>query len=347
MILHSRPTIDQRDIDCVSQVLLSGHLEDGANVRELELLFCSKFQRRYAVAVSSGFASILLSLKALRISDGDEVIIPSYTCPALLNPIRLLGAIPVLADVEENSFNIAFDNVAHLLSKKTKAIIIPHTFGFPANIDSIKELGIPVIEDCAQALGGSYHKAKLGSFGDLSVFSFYATKMIAAGDGGMIVTDNEEYYRIIQDYRYYGHRKGCNTIAYNFHLTNLPAALALSQLERIGVFVQRRQLLASLYDSLLTNVEGVSTCFTNKEESCYYRYPIRVKDATSIILRMKERGISCGHGVLDGMHQLLGYDGHLYPHTEKNLETIVSLPIYPLLTNSDVYQVVNTLKQVL
>ena len=177
MILHSRPTIDQRDIDCVSQVLLSGHLEDGANVRELELLFCSKFQRRYAVAVSSGFASILLSLKALRISDGDEVIIPSYTCPALLNPIRLLGAIPVLADVEENSFNIAFDNVAHLLSKKTKAIIIPHTFGFPANIDSIKELGIPVIEDCAQALGGSYHKAKLGSFGDLSVFSFYARKI--------------------------------------------------------------------------------------------------------------------------------------------------------------------------
>lgn len=347
MILHSRPTIDQSDIESVSRVLLSGHLEDGSEVLDLERRFCSMLHRKYAVAVSTGFASILLSLKALGVSSGDEVIIPSYTCQALLNPIRLLGAVPVLADVEEDSFNVSFDSAAHLVTNRTKAMILPHTFGFPAKIDVMKDLGVPIIEDCAQSLGGSYLNQPLGSFGDLAVFSFYATKMISAGDGGMIVTDNEEYYQVLLDYRYYGHRKGCNTVAYNFHLTNLPAALALSQLKRLDLFVQKRKELASLYDSLLRYVAGVSVSFDNKDSSCYYRYPVRVSDAASTIILMREHGICCGYGVLDGMHQLLGLNRECFPHTERNLKTIVSIPLYPLLTIEEAYQVVDTLKKVI
>lgn len=347
MILHSKPTIDQSDIDSVSRVLVSGHLEDGVEVEKLEQLFCNRLHRKYAVAVSSGFASIVLSLKALGVSSGDEVIIPSYTCPALLNPIRLLGAVPVLSDVEEDSFNVSSNRIAHLVSRQTKAIIVPHTFGFPAKIDEIMDLGVPVIEDCAQALGGAYQNRELGTFGDLAVFSFYATKMIAAGDGGMIVTDNEEYYRKMLDYRYYGHRKGCETVAYNFHLTNLPAALAISQLEKLDGFVRKRKELAIQYDALLSELPGVSTDFENKESSCFYRFPVRVSDASSIIPKLKEQGIGCGYGVLDGMHQLLGFDDRLFPQTNRNLKTIVSLPIYPLLTQEDVSQVVSTLKQVI
>ena len=347
MILHSKTTIDQSDIESVSRVLMSGHLEEGTEVLNLERVFCSRLHRKYAVAVSSGFASILLSLKALGVSSGDEIIIPSYTCQALLNPIRLLGAKPVLADVEENSFNISYDSTVHLVSNRTKAIILPHTFGFPAKIDLIKELGIPIIEDCAQSLGGSYLNEPLGSFGDLAVFSFYATKMISAGDGGLIVTDNEEYFKVLLDYRYYGHRKGCGTVAYNFHLTNMPAALALSQLKRLDLFVQKRKELALLYDSLLLNVAGVSVSFDNKDSSCYYRYPIRVSDAASTIRLMGERGIGCGYGVLDGMHQLLNLDRKDFAHTERNLKTIVSIPLYPLLTEEEVFQVVDSLKQVI
>lgn len=347
MILHSKPTIDQSDIDCVNRVLTSGHLEDGADVIELEKTFCSRFQRQYSVAVSSGFASILLALRALGVSAGDEIILPSYTCPALLNPIRLLDATPILVDIEKDSFNISPEGTARVISKKTKAIIVPHTFGFPAQIDAIKSLGVPVIEDCAQSLGGLYQSKLLGTFGDLAVFSFYATKMIAACDGGMVITDSDDYYRKMLDYRYYGHRKGCDTIAYNLHLTNLPAALARSQLEKLSGFVQRRKELAMLYDNLLSDVDGVSTGFVNKESSCYYRYPIRVSDAASVIMKMKEHGIGCGFGVLDGMHQLLGIDGNSFPHTEYNISTIVSLPIYPLLTEDEVYKVVYTLKRVI
>ena len=347
MILHSKPTIEQSDIESVSRVLSSGHLEDGTDVNELEQLFCSLLNRKYAVAVSSGFASILLGLKALGVSDGDEVIIPSYTCQALLNPILLLGATPVIADIEKESFNIDVDNTASLISIKTKAIIVPHTFGFPAKIDAIKSLGIPVIEDCAQALGGSYKGAQLGTYGDLAVFSFYATKMITAGDGGMIVTDDEDYYRLIQDYRYYGHRKGYDTVAYNFHMTNLPAALAISQLKKLDLFVSRRKELALLYDSLLADVKGLSISFVNKYSALFYRYPVRVFDAGFVIQKMKEKGIGCGYGVLDGMHQLIKLSGEKYPNTELNLRTIVSLPIYPLLTDSEACQVVNTLLSVL
>ena len=347
MILHSKPTIDQSDIESVSRVLSSGHLEDGTDVKELEQMFCSMLNRKYAVAVSSGFASILLSLKALGVSAGDEVIIPSYTCQALLNPILLLGATPIIADIEKDSFNIDVDNTASLISKKTKAIIVPHTFGFPAKIDEIKALGIPVIEDCAQALGGSYKGAQLGIYGDLAVFSFYATKMIAAGDGGLIVTDNEDYYRLIQDYRYWGHRKGCDTVAYNFHLTNLPAALAMSQLKKLDMFVRRRKELALLYDSLLADVKGLSISFVNKDSSLFYRYPVRVSDAEHMILKMKEKGIGCGYGVLDGMHQITKLGSEKFPNTELNLKTIVSIPIYPLLTDDEACQVVNTLLSVL
>lgn len=347
MILHSRPTIDQSDIESVAQVLRSGHLEDGTNVLELEQLFRFRFRRKYAVAVSSGFASVLLSLKALGVTSGHEVIIPSYTCQALLNPIRLLGAKPVLADVEENSFNISFESVTRLVSSKTRAIIVPHTFGFPARIEDIKSFGIPIIEDCAQALGGFYQETELGTFGDLAVFSFYATKMIAAGDGGIIVTDSDEYYRVIQDYRYYGHRKGCSTLAYNFHMTNLPAALASSQMKRLSWFIQKRKELALLYDFLLADITGVSISFKNKESSCFYRYPIRVSDAESVIMKMKGLGIGCGYGVLDGMHQIMGLDDKRFPHTQWNLKTIVSIPIYPLLSEKEVYQVVDSLKQVL
>ena len=347
MILHSRPTIDQSDIESVAQVLRSGHLEDGTNVLELEQLFRSRFHRKYAIAVSSGFASILLSLKALGVTAGHDVIIPSYTCQALLNPIRLLGAKPVLADVEENSFNISFESVTRLISGKTRAIIVPHTFGFPAKIDAIKRFGIPIVEDCAQALGGFYQETELGTYGDLAVFSFYATKMIAAGDGGIIVTDNDEYYRIIQDHRYYGHRKGCSTLAYNFHMTNLPAALAFSQMKRLSWFIQKRKELALLYDELLADVTDVSTSFVNKESSCFYRYPIRVSDAESVIKKMKCLGVGCGYGVLDGMHQIMGLEDKHFPNTEWNLKTIVSIPIYPLLSEKDVLQVVDALKQIL
>jgi dTDP-4-amino-4,6-dideoxygalactose transaminase len=214
MIPHSKPTLDKQDIEAVISVLESNHLEEGDNVKELENHFQNYLSINFASAVSSGFASIHLALKALNIKPGDEVILPSYCCAAVLNPVLLIGAIPVVVDIEPESFNISVEEVFSTITPKTKAIIAPHIFGFPCKIDELILTGIPVIEDCAQSIGGVYKGKKTGTFGTLSTFSFYATKMICGGDGGLITTQNEDIYNKILDFRYYGHK----TVSYT-HLT--------------------------------------------------------------------------------------------------------------------------------
>jgi perosamine synthetase len=334
---HSKPTIGQEEIDAVNAVLLSLHLEDGEYVNTLEKAFKNYFSRNFAVAVSNGFAAIHLSLVALNIKSGDEVIIPSYTCAALLNPVLLLNAKPVIVDVSPNSFNIDVKGLRNKISKRTKAIIVPHTFGYPANIDDILTLGIPVIEDCAQAIGGIYKNKFLGQFGTLSIFSFYASKMICSGDGGMIITDDEKIYKKIINYKYYGHKKLHKYVAYNYHLTNLPAALALVQLKKVVSFIERRKHIAIKYDKLLSAHNKINIDFENKVQACYYRYPIRLSMNIEIVkYRMLQKGIQCGYGVLEGMHQILELDPANYKNTENNLNTILSLPIYPSLKDTDV-----------
>lgn len=333
LILHSRPTIDSDDIASVTKVLQSNHLEDGKIVIELEKFVSKYFYKNYAIAVSTGFAAIHLSLIALGIKKGDDVIIPSYSCSALLNPIKLLGGNPVIVDINKNSFNISLCEVKMLLTKKTKAIIIPHIFGFPAKIDKLNLLNIPIIEDCAQALGGHYKNQLLGTIGELGIYSFYASKMICAGDGGMIITGNSEFNKTIRNYRYYGHKRMHPYVAYNYHLTNLPSALALSQLKKIDAFISQRKKIAAIYDNAFHNEAGIFIDFENKKDSCYYRYPVRLNiDIEYVKSKMAEKGIQCGYGVLEGLHQLENLKSNRFPNTEYNLKTILSLPIYPTLT---------------
>jgi perosamine synthetase len=337
---HSKPTIGKEEIDAVNAVLLGLHLEDGEYVNTLERTFKTYFNRNFAIAVSNGFAAIHLSLIALDIKPGDEVIIPAYTCTALLNPILLLLATPVIVDVANNSFNLNVETVKTKITRKTRAIIAPHTFGFPAKIDELMTLGIPVIEDCAQSIGGNYANKQLGQFGTLSIFSFYASKMICSGDGGMVITDDEMLYEKIINYRYYGHKKHHKYIAYNYHLTNLPAALVSVQLKKLDSFIELRKQIANKYDEILSDQRNINIVFENKTQSCYYRYPIRISiDINKVKDRMLEKGVQCGYGVLEGMHQIKELNPENYKNTENNLKTILSLPIYPSLTNTDVEKI--------
>lgn len=348
MILHSKPTLDKQDIEAVVSVLESNHLEEGDHVKELENHFQNYLNINFASAVSTGFASIHLALKALDIKSGDEVILPSYCCAAILNPVLLLGASPVIVDIEPNSFNISVEEVKLNITSKTKAIIAPHIFGFPCKIDELTASGVPVIEDCAQSLGGEYKGKKTGTFGTLSAFSFYATKMICGGDGGLIATQNEELYNRILDFRYYGHKKLHKHVAYNYHLTNLPAALINSQLSKLNFFIERRKQIASVYDECFSNCSNMNIDFENKQDSCFYRYPVMINsNVDDMISKMKEKGIGCGYGVLDGLHQLLELDVKKYPNTDQNLNSIISLPIYPSLTDDEACYVAETLIKLL
>ncbi len=350
VILHSKPTLYKDDIDAVRNVLKSNHLEEGVNVAELEESFKAFLNINFSGAVSSGFAAIHLALKSLDIGIGDEVIIPSYCCSAILNPILLLGAIPIVVDIEALSFNISVSEVKKKKSSKTKAIIAPHIFGFPCKINELMDLGLPVIEDCAQSLGGTYDGKKMGTFGTISVFSFYSTKMICGGDGGMIATNSETLFNKILDYRYYGHKRLHKKIAYNYHLTNIPAALINSQLRKIQYFVDRRKEIASLYDKFFYEIDEIEVIFENKQYSCYYRYPVLLKemiDKENVKRKMLEYGIHCGYGVLDGIHELLELNNNDFPNTTNYLKNILSLPIYPSLSNKDVLYISKTLINIL
>jgi perosamine synthetase len=184
MIPHSKVFFDEADLAVVAKVLRSGHLAQGRHVLSLEQKAASFIEVRHAVAVSSGTAALHLSLRALGVDEGSEVILPSYVCTAPLNAVKYVRATPVLVDIDPATYNITAETIIKARSNRTRAIIVPHMFGLPADIDPIISLGIPVIEDCAHSIGARYRGRLTGSIGLLSVFSFYATKMLGAGEGG-------------------------------------------------------------------------------------------------------------------------------------------------------------------
>ncbi|MDP3286082.1 MAG: DegT/DnrJ/EryC1/StrS aminotransferase family protein, partial [Desulfobacterales bacterium] len=223
IIPHSRPTIDQEETAAVVSVLQSGQLAQGEQVLYFEKALALLIGVVGAVAVSSGTAALHLALLALEIGEDDEVVIPSFVCPALLNAIRYVRAVPVLADINPETFNMDVRDLRKRLTGKTKAIIVPHIFGLPADIREIVSLGVPVIEDCAQSLGSRYEGSPAGSFGALSVFSFYATKVICTGEGGMIASGDSQLLGKIRDLRDYD-EKDDGRLRYNYKLTDLQAA---------------------------------------------------------------------------------------------------------------------------
>ena len=344
MIYHSQPTITNKDIKNVTKILKSNHLEDGELVVALENEMKSRFNKKYALAVNNGFASIHLSLIAYDIKKDDEVIIPTYSCPALLNPILIQKAKPVLVDTQKNGFNISFKDLKNKITKKTKLIILPYMFGYPTNIKKILSLGIPVIEDVTLSLGGRYKGQLLGTFSDTMICSFYATKMITGGDGGVLVTNNKDIYKTAKNYRYYGYQKQHKYLAYNYHTTNLPMGLALSQLKQLDKFIKKRKKLANLYDKFLKDIKQINIKFKNKEESIFYRYLIEIKDRDNLKQYLKEHNIGSGFGVLEGLDELIHTDESFF-NANYLLNNILSLPLYPTLRKKDVIYIANIIKK--
>ncbi|MBN2438715.1 MAG: DegT/DnrJ/EryC1/StrS family aminotransferase [Deltaproteobacteria bacterium] len=344
MIPHSRPTIDQGEIDAVDAVLRSGRLAQGERVLEFEKILASLTGAGGAVAVSSGTAGLHLSLLALGVGEGDEVVIPGFVCPALLNAILYVRALPVLADIDRETFNIDVRDLKRRRTEKTKAVIVPHMFGLPADIGEIVALGVPVIEDCAQALGSRYEGLPIGSFGVLSVFSFYATKVICTGEGGMVAANDRHLLEKIRDLRDYD-EKDDHRLRYNYKLTDLQAALGLAQIRRLPVLIERRRAIARQYDAFLRERRLPAPACPPDREHIYYRYVIRTKQVAGLLAAGEEAGIAYRRPVFKPLQHYLGMTG--YPRTEKAFIETVSLPIYPSLSDAEVEAILHSLRSVL
>jgi len=345
MIPHSRLTLNEKGFITSSlEILKSGQIAQGEKVAEFEKRLANFIGVKGGVATNSGTSALHLALLTLGIKEGDEVIIPSYVCSAPLNAINYVGATPVLVDINPSSFNLDVKKLITCITKKTKAIIAPHLFGLPADMDEILSVGVPVIENGTQALGAVYKGKKVGSLGLLSVFSFYATKVITTAEGGMVLSSSEELLEKVRDLRDYD-KKWNYKVRYNYKMTDLQAALGISQLESLPLFLKKRKDIALQYFRWLRKLPMVLPIQPRDRNHIFYRYVVQIEgNLNRYIELLQKEGVFCERPVYRPLHHYLGLDN--FPETDKVWNTALSIPIYPSLKEPEVQRVIEAVKNV-
>ncbi|MBU1695327.1 MAG: DegT/DnrJ/EryC1/StrS family aminotransferase [Verrucomicrobia bacterium] len=335
MIIQSaKPCLDEADRAAILRVFDAGLIAEGGDIERFEVELAAFLRMPGAVAVSSGFAALHLALKALEVGCGDEVIIPCVsTCPALRNAVWAAGATPVYADINRNDFNLSIDSVGTAMTPRTRAIIAPHHTGIPADIPGLIALKIPVIEDCAQAIGASWRGRPVGSFGTASVFSFYATKLMTSVDGGAVCSLTPSITERVREFRYYRHRRD-GRMRFNYKMQNLHAALGRSQLKKLLQFIERRHAIAHQFLGVFTAAGGdLRQSMHQVDGAVYFKLALRLApaDRDRLLDEAQQRGLPCSTE-FDWVAEEPGR----YPNAEHLMARIITLPVYPALTDGEV-----------
>ncbi|MDI6639830.1 MAG: DegT/DnrJ/EryC1/StrS family aminotransferase, partial [Methanocellales archaeon] len=339
------------------EVLDSGRFVKGGVLRKFEGEFRDFCSAKYAIGLSSGTAAILLSLIAVGIGKGDEVIVPSHTFIATATPILFLGAKPIFVDIDLETYTIDPIDVGDKITDRTKAIIPVHLYGHPSDMDPIIDLaqdnGFHVIEDSCQAHGALYKNEKVGTIGDIGCFSFYPSKnMTVCGDGGMVVTNDEELADKIYMLRDHGRREEDKhlhrILGLNFRLSEIHSAIGRQQLKHLPEWIEKRRKVADLYTKLLEDVGQITTPIEKGwARHVYHLYVIRTPQRDGLREHLEKSGVGTGiHYPLPVHRQpCMGDSRYLaLPNTEKCAREVLSLPIHPQLTEGQVEYVVNTIK---
>jgi len=342
-IPHSRPTLGEEEAQAAARVVASGQLAEGPQTAHFESEFAAFLGRPHAIAASSGTAALHLVLAAMGIGPGDEVILPSFVCSAVLNAVNYTGAKAVLADIEAATLNMDPLDAARRLSRRTKALIVPHMFGLPAGLERLLGLEVPIIEDCAQSVGAFHGSRPLGSWGHAAVFSFYATKVLAAGEGGMVVTSDRELADRVRDLKTYDKRDVYRT-RFNYKLTDIQAAVGRIQLGKLPSFIHRRRQIARRYHAAFERLPMRPP--PDRPEHIYFRFVADVgTDCAAAIRRAGQQGIGCERPVHTPLHRLLKLED--FSQTDSAWRQCLSIPIYPSLTDSEVEKVIRVISGLL
>lgn len=324
----------------------------GQDEKQFEAEFAAYCGGKFAVGLNSGTDALFLSLKALGIGPGDEVIVPAFTFIATAFAVTYCGARPVFCDIDPQTYCLDPDSVKKSLTRKTKAVIPVHLFGQCAEMDGIVSLardrGIRVVEDACQAHGAAYGKKKAGSIGDTGCFSFYPTKNLGGwGDGGMAVTSDECIYKKLLLLRDCGRKSRYEhaVIGYNSRLDSIQAAVLRLKLKRLDAWNRLRQRAAHRYDSLLSAVPGIVCPVTAKKSAhVFHVYAIRVPERDGLAAHLREQGIGVMINYPLPLHLQEAYSGLGYrkgslPAAERTCREIISLPIHPYLTGGQIRRV--------
>jgi dTDP-4-amino-4,6-dideoxygalactose transaminase len=346
--------------EAVKRVISSGHFILGENVVALEKEITAYCGVKYALGVASGTDALHLALRACGIKEGDEVVTSPFSFVATAEAVSCCGATPVFVDIEPKTFNIDPAKIKNHLTSKTRAILVVHLFGQTCEMDKIlavaKEHNLKVVEDCAQAIGAEFRGRKAGSMGDAGCFSFFPTKNLGCfGDGGMVVTNNEQTAERVKILRNHGSRKTYHydTIGYNSRLDEIQAAILRVKLPRLESYVEKRRKNAAYYRQRLKAFPQIAFPLESSgNRHTYNQFTVRVKNRNRVFKYLKGRGIGSMAYYPLSLHLQKAFSGLKYndgsfPESEKAQEEVLSLPIYPELTEKEAKTVADTLRECL
>ncbi len=356
------PAITEEEIAAVSDTLRSGWLTTGPRTAELEGRMRDYLEAKHVLAVSSCTTALHLSLVALGVGPGDEVITSSITWPATANVIVHCGATPVFADVLDDTLNIDPERVAALVNERTKAIVPVDLYGQPADLDALSALGPPIVEDAAHAAESRYRGRKIGSIADLTCFSLYATKNIAAGEGGLIATNHDDLAHALDDLRVM--RRGHGSLydiavpGYKANLSDVLSSIALVQLDKVERHGEIRRRQVAMYDEGVADLAGVDPVGRDARDThANHLYVVRIDPARAGAVRDDYQAALTGEKIGTSIHflpvhELTAYRDRLAPHqpplpvSERAGGEVLSLPLSPAHSDDDIRDAVAALRRV-
>lgn len=373
---YGKQTVDESDIQAVVDVLKGDYLTTGPFVKEFENKVASYVGAKYAVAVSNGTAALHMACFAAGIKDGDEVIVSPMTFAASANAVLYCGGTPVFADIDPMTYNIDPNGIEAKITNKTKAIIPVDFSGQSVDMDRIKEIAdkhnLIIIEDAAHALGSEYKGTKVGSKADMVEFSFHPVKLITTGEGGIVTTNSEKLYKKMMIFRSHGITREKEILnenhgpwyyeqqylGYNYRLTDFQSALGTSQMNKIEDFISRRREIVKLYNDSFKDLKEIVTPFEAEySNSGWHIYVIKIKPELLTVTRKEIFEALQAENIGVNVHYLpvylhpyyrnLGYEKGLCPNAEELYKNMITLPLFPSMSDKDVNDVVTAVKKVI
>ena len=362
----SAPDVTEQDIQAVSEVLRTKNLSLGPKVREFESAIAHYLDVSDVIAVSSGTSGLHLCLRALGISERDEVIVPSFAFIAVANAVRYERAVPVFVDIDEQTLNLNPGLLEAAITPRTRAIIVVHTFGCPAELSRILEIakrhGLYVIEDACEAIGGEYEGQKVGVLGDAGVFGFYPNKQITTGEGGAVVTNNSDIAIKVRKLRNQGRNDSedwfrHSEFGYNYRISDIHCALGIEQLKRIDIILGRRESIAHSYAQRLSgNLDlRLPPLALPRRKISWFVYVVRLSSRFNqanrdwVVNQMKSSGIALGRYFAPIHLQpiYLSYRKAVLPVTEFQASRSLALPFFNRIREDEINEVSQTLSELL
>ncbi|HTW12891.1 MAG TPA: DegT/DnrJ/EryC1/StrS family aminotransferase [Solirubrobacteraceae bacterium] len=359
----AHPVLGEREEQLVLEVLRSGQLSLGPKVPEFEGAFAARVGARFGSAVSSGTAGLHLALRAVGVTDGDEVLTTPFSFVASANVAVYERARPVFADIDPITLNLDPQAAAAAVTDRTAAILPVHVFGYPADMDQLERLGLPIVEDACEALGGRYADGRpIGGRGNLAVFAFYANKQITTGEGGLVVTDDADVKQRLDSERNQGRAPNMDwldhdRLGFNYRLSDIASALGLAQLERLESLLAGRARVAALYRQALAGMEGLTLPCEESGAACrgWFVYVVQLprgRDRDETIRALARHGIPAkpyfpAIHLMSYYRETFGYRRGQFPVCEDVSDRSIAIPFFPDMTEGQVGRVAAALGTVL